>query len=111
MITTEMPESEYEVMRVQLPEICPYATFHLIAKDVNLAKLGFVDEPLCLVGLDMSWETYFRMMDDLEQLEIDAYNGPYDQESMDRYKKYGWLWALFFERVKETNDPAQAEGQ
>lgn len=95
MLRGTITESEYESMKIQLPEICPYVHFHLIARDVNLTRLGFADEPPCLVEFDIDDDTYFKMISDLEQLEIDAYNEPYDQESVDRYKKYGWLWGLF----------------
>lgn len=95
MFSIEIPESQFEKMRLHLANICPYVQFRLIAKDVNLARLGFADEPPCLVEFDIDDDTYFKMIGDLEQLEVDAYNEPYDQDSVDRYEKYGWLWGLF----------------
>ena len=98
-ITTDF---SYKTIEEGLKTICPWVKIKHITTDTALKKLGFVDCPPCCFSLDLSWGEFEDMMDELMQLEIDAFNTPNGEMpsendfSYKKYEKYGWLWDMFY---------------
>lgn len=103
MLYVETNMCSFEKIEKLLPDIYPSAKLSHIVTDYTLCNLGFSKMPFCIFALDMTWDEYENMMNELIQLEIDAYNtkdgkepakdDPYYQ----KYLKYGWLWDLFYQ--------------
>ena len=89
-------------LQTYLQDVCPYVKMEQIQDYWELKALGFVDFPICVAKMDMTETEYERMIDDLRQLEVDAFNTPdgkmpeEDDPYYVRYCKYGWLWDFFF---------------
>ena len=77
-------------------------SYKTIEEGIKTKKLGFVDCPPCCFSLDLSWGEFEDMMDELMQLEIDAFNTPNGEMPSEndflykKYEKYGWLWDMFY---------------
>ena len=102
MLYIETNMASYETIRRSLDAVYPEAKTEHITTDHALKALGFIDYPPCVFSLDMTWDEYNRMMDELMQVEVDAFNtedGKMPAEDDEYYQKYlehGWLWDLFF---------------
>ncbi len=100
----------FEDIKRALQEVYPSARPEHIVTDYVLKQLGFVDYPPCIFSLDMTWNEYEEMMDELMQLEIDAFNTPdgkmpaEDDPAYQRYGKYGWLWDMFYNAKIEERE-------
>lgn len=98
----------YKNIEESLKVICPWVKIQHIYTDNKLKELGFVESPPCCFSLDMSWDEFEYMMDELTQLEVDAFNTPHGEMPSkndplyQKYIKYGWLWNMFYNAdVKE----------
>lgn len=102
MLYVETEMASYETIEKSLADVYPKARLEHIFTDKALKALGFVDFPPCVFSLDMTWNEYEEMMDELMYIEVDAYNSSngYDPDEDDeyyqKYLKYGWLWDLFY---------------
>ena len=97
MLYLKIEESNYNKMKILLPDICPDVEFDLIATDDNLKKLGLCADSPCVIAFNIDESRFDQMMDELIQLEIDAFNVSDGYPSSDdplyqRYIKYGWMW-------------------
>jgi len=92
----------YNQISVLLPDIWPNIKINLLVADENLEKLGFCKSAPCLMTIDLSENEYEQLLDELLQLEIDAYNTPDGRVPSDkdpnyiRYRKYGWMWDVLY---------------
>lgn len=94
----EMPKSIYLRFFELLPELHPEIKIHLISCDEMLQELGFCDDAPCVVKFDFTNTDYEELLDELMQLEINAYNThngenpkPSDPDYQ-KYLRYGWMW-------------------
>ena len=91
MVQIKMNRDEYNKIQILLPDICPQIGFSLKVEDDNLVVLGLCDSAPCIVEFDMTDSEYEEMLDDLNELEIEAFNTPhgtYPSESSPAYQKY-----------------------
>lgn len=102
MIYLKIERSHYDEMKTLLPDICPNVEFSLVVADENLKLLGLCSDVPCIVAFDLDKDEFNQMMDELIQLEIDAFNvpggdPPPDDPDYQRYIKYGWMWDVLFD--------------
>ena len=111
MLYVETDMASHKTIRKCLDKAYPQARTEHITTDRALKALEFVDWPICVFSLDMTWDEFENMMDALIQLEVDAFNTDdgempaEDDEDYQRYMYYGWLWDMFYqaqERKKIT---------
>lgn len=102
MIYLEMEKPLFDVIQSRLPEVCPNIEFSLIATDEALQELGLRKYTLCVVGFDLDAEGFKKMMCELEQIEVDAFNTPdgkppkSNDPDYQRYLTYGILWDILY---------------
>ncbi len=103
MIYLEMEKPLFDVVQSRLPDVCPNVKFSLIATDEALQKLGLSKNTLCVVGFDLDAEGFEKMMSELEQIEVDAFNTPdgkspkSNNPDYQRYLTYGILWDILYD--------------
>lgn len=94
----------YERLKESLEEFRPNIKIELINCDIMLEKLGFCESAPCIVYVDLEEKEMGVLLDDLYQLEIDAFNGNQEPEDDDPlyvlYKKFGWIYDVFIEAEK-----------
>ena len=91
MVQMKMNKDEYNKIQILLPDICPQIGFSLKVEDDNLVVLGLCDSAPCIVEFDMTDSEYEETLDDLNELEIEAFDTPhgtYPSESSPAYQKY-----------------------
>lgn len=92
-----------------LSEVYPSIKIKHIATDQKLKELGFVDFSPCVFLMDTDWAGLELLMDELMQLEVDAFNTsdgkdpPADAPLYLRYLEYGWLWDVLFKADEYGN--------
>ena len=102
MLYIETNIASYETIRRSLDAVYPEAKTEHITTDYALKALMLIDYPPCIFSLDMTWDEYDRMMDELMQIEIDAFNTDNLEISFEnnecylKYLEHGWLWDLFY---------------
>ena len=93
-------KKEYDKIKTLLPEVCPDVTFTLQSQDDTLEVIGLCDSAPCLVKFDLTTEGFCEMLDELNDIEIDAYNTPSGSEpsntnlAYQKYLKYGCLYDI-----------------
>lgn len=102
MIQIKVNKYDFDKIDVLLPDICPDVCFSLKSHDDNLVLLGFCNSAPCIVEFDMSAEEFYEMLDNLNDIEIDAYNTPNGVEpsattpAYQKYLKYGCLYEILY---------------
>lgn len=102
LIYLNIDKERYTQINTLLPDIWPNVKIDLLSVDENLEKLGFCESAPCLVSIDLSEDEYEQLLDELMDLEIDAYNTPDGKSPPDndpayiRYRKYGWMWDVLY---------------
>ncbi len=102
MIYLEMEKPLFDVVQSRLPDVCPNVKFSQIATDEALRILGLSKYTLCVVGFDLDANAFQKMMSELEQIEVDAFNTPDGKEpkrndpDYQRYLTYGILWDILY---------------
>lgn len=92
----------YERIKALLPDIKPDIKITLVCCDDNLEKMGFCSSAPCIVCFDLSLDELEKLLDDLMQIEVDAFNTadgndpPENDPYYQKYLKYGWLWDIMF---------------
>lgn len=93
---------DYGTIEEHLHAVIPSIIMSHVVTDEKLKQLGFVDHAPCVFSLDMTRDDFEDMMDELMQLEVDAFNTPdgsmppEDDPLYLKYLKYGWLWDMFY---------------
>ena len=101
MLYIETDICTFDKIETSMSIVYPSAKIEHIFTDTSLKSLGFTDNPPCVFSLDMSWDEYNDMMDELSQLETDAFNTSEgsdsypSNESYTLYTEHGWLWDMF----------------
>lgn len=73
VIIDNMPKAEAELYTSLLSELRPSWKVEIINEDYNLYKLGFADEVLCSLKLDVSREEISELNDEIVDMEIGVY--------------------------------------
>ena len=105
MIYLKLEKSIYDKIKKLLPDICPNVQFSLVMADNNLMRLGFSCEIPCVAAFQLDENGFDQMLDDLMQLEIDAFNTPCGEPAPNdsvyqKYLKYGWMWQVLYNAEK-----------
>ncbi len=100
MYRWETDKKTYLRLKECLNELHPEIKIELIAYDENLEKLAFTQSAPCVVNLYLTKEQRRILLDELEMIEMDAIDIS-DKKSNERYEKYGWLWAVFYDLEEE----------
>ncbi len=107
-----MKKAYFDIIRERLHDIFPNVKFSLAVCDENLQTMGLCSDAPCIVALDLYNSDFSEMMDELMQLEVDAYitsdgdDPDEDNPLYQRYLRYGMLWDIFY-TAKETTAPSQ----
>ena len=102
MLRVELFDASFEAVKKVLAEVCPSVRVEHVVTDKKLKELGFVDFPPCVFLMDTDWDGLEVIMDELMQIEVDAFNTPdgmnppEDDPLYLRYLEYGWLWDVLF---------------
>lgn len=112
-----MSKKEFENFKDTLERFRPGIKLEIVQCDDALEWLGFCNSAPCVVNIYLTEEEIDNLMDDLMQLEIDAYNTETGEDPLPNdplyleYKEFGWLWDYFYnaewvddENVKEEED-------
>lgn len=104
MIYLEQQSISFESLRRDLLTICPWVEINKVAPKEEWIDKGFSADNAYIIELNLEKSEYDLMMDDLIQLEIDAFNYPVDGKPdevlYERFMRYGWLWNLFHNAKK-----------
>ena len=101
MLHIETDMCSFKKIKSSLLVVYPEAKIEHIFTDISLQSLGFTNISPCVFTLDMSWDEYYIMMDELSQIETDAFNTPNGEapdlsdEAYKLYIEHGWLWDMF----------------
>ena len=101
MYKIEITKEVYENLKKDLAKFRPNIALILVECDEALERLGFCESAPCIVHIDLSEEEMEILLDDLIQLEVDAYNtetGAHplpDDPFYLLYKGFGWMWGVF----------------
>ena len=102
MYKIEITKEVYENLKKDLAKFRPNIALILVECDEALERLGFCESAPCIVHIDLSEEEMEILLDDLIQLEVDAYNtetGAHplpDDPFYLLYKGFGWMWGVFY---------------
>ena len=100
MLLIKVNENEYDKIQTLLPDIFPNVKFTLKSQDDTLATLGLCESAPCVVEFDLTTEAFYEMLDELNDIEIDAYNTPSNNLAREKYEKYGCLYDILFNAQK-----------
>lgn len=73
MIIDDIPKSLAEEYKLLLSELKPNWKVEIVSEDCNLYKLGFVDEILCSLNLDVSEDAISELYDEIIDMEVSVY--------------------------------------
>lgn len=73
MIIDNIPKSLAEEYKLLLSELKPNWKVEIVSEDCNLYKLGFVDEILCSLNLDVSEDAISGLYDEIIDMEVSVY--------------------------------------
>lgn len=106
MLVKDIPKDMAEQLIKAITDLRPDMKAEIIVEDFNLYKLGFTTYIPCTVSVDATDDEILDLLDEVEQMEIDAWNFS-DSELKDpeiakeqreleaRYARYavieGWL--------------------
>lgn len=110
-VVLKMSKDDFDKVSTLLPDICPDVDFTLKVQDDNLVALGFCDSAPCIVEFDLTVMEFCDMLLELDSIEEEAFDLPYDREpSLDdpayqKYLKYGCLGEILFhaERIYQIS--------
>ncbi len=88
-------KNTYLRLKECLNELHPEIEIELLSCDENLENLRFAQSAPCTVNLYLTKEQRRILLDELEMIEMEAIDFK-DRKSNERYEKYGWLWAVFY---------------
>lgn len=106
----ETTKSVFEKFSKCFLELYPKTKIELLSCDETLERLGFCQSAPCSFKLYLSDDEYLMILDELMQMEVDAYNTsdgenpPESDPLYQRYLKYGWMWDILFYAKDEEND-------
>ena len=99
MLLKDIKKDQAEKLITAISDLRPDIRIRIVAEDEMLFKLGFTQYLTCSVDIDMSEEAVSELVEEVQQMEIDAYN--YDErklkdpvyekghkELMEKYEKY-----------------------
>lgn len=98
MLLIETKISDYKTVQERMKDLFPQIKLELIS-DFSLPGLEL---PYSFT-MSISFSELDDIMDDLMQIEVDAFNTedgkmpPQNDPLYLRYVKYGWLWDLFYD--------------
>ena len=101
MYKIEMSKTVYESLKSDLEKFRPNIQLILVECDDALERLGFCESAPCIVHVDLTEEEMELLLDDLMQLEIDAYNTETGKDPLPNdpfyllYREFGWMWGVF----------------
>ena len=101
-----MNKNDYQKIKTLLPQICPDVKFSLISQDDNLVSLGLCDSAPCIVEFDLSAKEFNEMLDELDDIEVNAFSTPNKEFSQSenlayqKYLKYGCLYQILYNAKK-----------
>jgi len=96
MYRLEVPLDVYQRLKQCLFEIHPEIKLVLASCDYALASLGFVDQPPCVIHVDLTQEDMEQLLDELMDFEIASVDMPEQSKEYQACVKYGWLWDIFY---------------
>ena len=102
MYKLELSKKEYELFKNTLAEFRPNIKIELIQCDEALERLGFCESAPCIIHVDLTKEDMETLIDELMQLEMDAFNTETGEDPLPNdplymlYKKFGWMWGYFY---------------
>ena len=79
----------YKRLKLLLFEIHPEIKLVLASCDYALASLGFVDQPPCVIHVDITQEEMEKLLDELMDFEIASVDMPERSKEYQAYVKYG----------------------
>lgn len=102
MYQLEIEKSVYMKLINCLPELISDVDIQLITCDENLASLGFVKDPPCLLQIDITSEQLEALLEELIWMETEAYSDEKGMEeesgkAYERYARYGWLYDYLYD--------------
>ena len=103
-------DADFDAIRRDITQLFPDIRIRHIHTDHALKELGFAEKPICVFVMDMTLDEFESMMDELSQLEVDAFNTSdgslpeKDDPLYQRYRRFGWLWDMFYNaRIEEVS--------
>jgi len=99
----------FEEFSARFLELYPGAPITLICCDTNLKNLGFTTDAPCTFELNMPEDDLLNTLDDLRQIEVDAFNTedghppPSNDPYYLKYVKYGWLADFLFDAMEKED--------
>ena len=100
MLKFHLDKNDYEKVAELLPELFPEIEIQLEMCDENLVNLGFCQFAPCIVTLNISQEKFEDIIDELIDIETDAFDTKYGNHPKDddpiyqKYLKYGCLYNI-----------------
>ena len=100
MLKFHLDKNDYEKVAELLPELFPEIKIQLEMCDENLVNLGFCQFAPCIVTLNISQEKFKDIIDELIDIETDAFdtkygNYPKDEDPIyQKFLKYGCLYNI-----------------
>ena len=98
MFLLETNKELYIKIKEAMFQLYPEIKISLISCDDVLEKMGFCDSAPCVLGFDLTKNEMDALLDDLMQIETEAFNTPdgkypsCNDPDYQRYEKYGWLY-------------------
>lgn len=91
-----------ETIQERLSELHPEYKTEIANCDLNLELLGFCKSAPCDLFLDISDDDFLNLLDELMQIEVDAYNIDEDEPDerspqFQKYKRYSWIYDVIFD--------------
>lgn len=102
LVSVNMNMDDYRKMEKSLPDIFPEVSFFIKEADQNLVKLGLCESAPCVVMFNLDNNEFEDMLDELNEIEIDAFNTNYgeypkqDNPAYQKYLKYGCLYEILY---------------
>lgn len=97
----EQPSIEYEQLEQDLHEVCPWVKIKKEDWSNYYVEFGFSADNAFLVVLDLTLAEYDEMLNELLQIEVDAFNTssgemPDERDELYiRYERLGYLYDFF----------------
>ena len=102
MVQINVSRDDFDKINALFPEIFPDVVFSLKVQDDALVKLGFCDSAPCVVEFDITAREFYDILEELIDLEINAYNTSNGREpakenpAYQKYLKYGCLYEILY---------------
>lgn len=111
MYRLECDKDTYLKLQECLSEFMPSVKLTLLACDETLCRLGFVSSPPCVLLLHCSEKGMRRLLDDLDQTEINAFSSDdgrvplAQQPDYLTFLRYGWMYGVLLKAEKIPDAP------